>query len=51
MKKAKYFTSRSVSNFPLTTQVLATESWTPELLDRRQEDLIAVLSEAWDLTT
>jgi hypothetical protein len=39
-----------VSNFPLTTQVLATETWTPELLNQRQQDLIAVLGEAWDLT-
>lgn len=26
MKKVEYFTSKSVWNFPLTTQVLATES-------------------------
>jgi hypothetical protein len=50
IKKARYFTSKSVSNFPLTTQVLATESWTPEVLDQRQRDLIDILSEAWDLT-
>jgi hypothetical protein len=50
-KKAKYFTSKSVSNFPLTTQVLATESWTPEILEQRQRDLVAVLSEAWDLAS
>lgn len=49
-KKAKYFTPKSVSNFPLTTQVLATESWTPEVLDQRQQDLINILGEAWDLT-
>lgn len=49
-KKTKYFTAKSVSNFPLTTQVLATESWTPEVLDQRQQDLINILGEAWDLT-
>ena len=49
-KKAKYFTSRSgVSNFPLTTQVLATETWTPEVLDQRQQYLIGVLTQAWEL--
>jgi hypothetical protein len=49
-KKAKYFTSRSgISNFPLTTQVLATETWTPEVLDQRQRDLIGVLTQAWEL--
>jgi hypothetical protein len=30
--------------------VLATESWTPEVLEQRQRDLVAVLSEAWVLT-
>jgi hypothetical protein len=49
-KKEKYFTTNSVSSFPLTTQVLATESWTPDVLEQRQKDLVAVLSEAWDLT-
>ncbi len=49
-KKAKYFTSRTgVSNFPLTTQVLATETWTPEVLDQRQQYLIGVLTQAWEL--
>lgn len=49
-KKAKYFTSRSgVSNFPLTTQVLATAAWTPQVLEDRQNELIGLLSQAWDL--
>lgn len=49
MKKAKYFTSKSVSNFPLTTQVLATEHWTPETLEQWQQDLIDILREFWNL--
>lgn len=49
-KKTRYFTSKSVSNFPLTTQVLTIASWTPEVLEQRQRDLIAILGEAWDLT-
>ncbi|MGW5706845.1 DUF262 domain-containing protein [Amycolatopsis japonica] len=48
-KKTKYFTAKSVSNFPLTTQVLATERWTPEVLEQRQQNLIDILSEFWDL--
>ncbi|HEV2780196.1 MAG TPA: DUF262 domain-containing protein [Actinophytocola sp.] len=49
-KKTRYFRSRSgVSNFPLTTQVLATDAWTPEVLEQRQSDLIGTLTRAWDL--
>ncbi|MEU3769382.1 DUF262 domain-containing protein [Amycolatopsis keratiniphila] len=49
-KKARYFTSKSgVSSFPLTTQVLAAHSWSPQLLEQRQHELVIRLSEAWSL--
>ncbi|OXM45519.1 hypothetical protein CFP71_38595 [Amycolatopsis thailandensis] len=50
-KKARYFTSKSgVSNFPLTTQVLATDTWNPHKLEKRQRELVARLAQAWQLT-
>ena len=48
-KKAAYFTVGGVSPFPLTTQVLAHESWTPDLIAARQKQLIGRLSEHWRL--
>jgi hypothetical protein len=50
IKKAKYFTSKSgVSAFALTTQVLTTAQWTPDVLERRHGALIRTLSDAWRL--
>lgn len=49
-KKQTYFVSSSgVAVFALTTQVLHEQVWTPEVLKRRQEDLMAVLLREWDL--
>lgn len=49
-KKQKYFTSTSgVSPFALTTQVLAEASWTPDLLEKRQEQLLDALARLWRL--
>ncbi|MCR6482644.1 DUF262 domain-containing HNH endonuclease family protein [Amycolatopsis sp. OK19-0408] len=51
IKKSRYFTSRSgVSNFALTTQVLATAGWTPEVLEQRQHALVGLLAQAWSLS-
>lgn len=51
-KKSRYFTSRSgVSNFALTTQVLATSGWTPEVLEQRQLELVGLLARAWSLSS
>ncbi|MGW3329118.1 DUF262 domain-containing protein [Streptomyces rubiginosohelvolus] len=49
-KKAKYFTGRhGVSTFALTSQVLQCETWEPELLHRRQQRLVGLLADEWDL--
>lgn len=43
-KKATYFAGRGgVSPFALTTQVLQEREWTPEVVERRQAELIAHL--------
>lgn len=49
-KKEKYFTSdKGVVPFVLTTQVLGHSDWTPELLKKRQADLLEKLRELWSL--
>ncbi|MEO0373169.1 MAG: DUF262 domain-containing HNH endonuclease family protein [Cyanobacteria bacterium P01_A01_bin.17] len=50
VKKQKYFTgSDGVSPFALTTQVLHTEEWTPQILERRQTELLEKLKCLWRL--
>jgi hypothetical protein len=50
VKKQKYFTTKNgVSPFVLTTQVLAEQQWTPELLERRQAVLTSALTTLWKL--
>ena len=50
VKKEKYFTTNSgTSPFALTTQVLTEPTWTPSLLDQRQQQLIDALSKLWRL--
>ena len=49
-KKAKYFTSdKGVVPFVLTTQVLGYSEWNPDLLKKRQSDLLEKLGELWSL--
>jgi len=49
-KKATYFAGRGgVSPFALTTQVLQEHEWTPEVVERRQTELIAHLRALWQL--
>ena len=49
-KKASYFsTSGGVSSFALTTQVLREHKWTPEVVQRRQEELVRLLRNLWRL--
>ena len=38
-----------VSSYRLTTQVLKTSEWTPELVAQRQLELIELLTSKWDL--
>lgn len=50
LKKQKYFTTKTgVSPFSLTTQVLNEQEWTPEVIERRQKELIGVLKKVWRL--
>jgi hypothetical protein len=49
-KKAKYFSSGAgVANFALTSQVLAENTWTAEVLKRRQSNLIGEIEKLWRL--
>ena len=49
-KKVTYFlTKDGVSPFALTTQVVAEGTWTPKVLERRQNDLIELLKKEWRL--
>jgi uncharacterized protein with ParB-like and HNH nuclease domain len=50
VKKQKYFTTKTgISPFALTTQVLREQEWTPEVIARRQKELINVLKNLWRL--
>jgi hypothetical protein len=49
-KKRTYFAAQGgVSPFALTTQVLQEKSWTPEVVERRQKELVQRLKELWRL--
>lgn len=50
IKKQKYFTTKTgISPFALTTQVLNEQEWNPEVIERRQKELIGVLKKVWRL--
>jgi hypothetical protein len=49
-KKHKYFkTTTGSAVFALTTQVLELPSWTPSIIEKRQQELTAMLAKEWDL--
>lgn len=49
-KKTAYFGGKKgVSSYILTTQVLNTGEWTPEIVQSRQDSLLGVLGDNWDL--
>ena len=49
-KKTKYFTTKSgTSSYQLTTQVINIDKWTPDVVKQRQDELIEVFTEKWDL--
>ncbi len=49
-KKRSYFATKDgISPFVLTTQVLQEHEWTPEVVERRQNELIAHLRKLWRL--
>lgn len=49
IKKEKYFKTKGVSAFALTTQVLSYNEWTPVIVQKRQSELIEVCKKNWDL--
>ena len=49
LKKQKYFQRGNVAPFALTSEVLVESEWTPVVLKRRQEDLIARMKKVWRL--
>jgi hypothetical protein len=49
-KKSKYFSTKAgVSNFALTSKVLAESTWTLDTLKRRQAELIDAIEKLWRL--
>ncbi|MDE0463284.1 MAG: RecQ family ATP-dependent DNA helicase [Caldilineaceae bacterium] len=48
-KKTAYFQRGGVVTFALTTQVVAESEWTPDVLQRRQSELINALKKEWRL--
>ena len=48
-KKREYFQRGGVVTFALTSQVLSETAWTPEVLQRRQRELINALKKEWRL--
>ncbi|MFB6349129.1 DUF262 domain-containing protein [Moraxella sp. ZJ142] len=49
-KKDKYFKgNNNVSSYALTTQVLHEEEWRPEIVQKRQVELLARLCKNWEL--
>lgn len=50
VKKEKYFkTKTGTSPFALTTQVLSEHTWTPAMLQQRQDELVKALAVLWRL--
>ena len=48
-KKREYFQREGVATFALTSQVLNQSEWTPDVLEKRQYDLIGRLRSEWRL--
>lgn len=49
-KKERYFKSGRVAPFALATHVIQEKEWTPEVLERRQRDLLQLLRTEWRLS-
>lgn len=49
-KKDKYFqTKGGTTSYTLTTQVLTVAQWTPDVVKKRQKELMDIFSDNWDL--
>lgn len=49
-KKKEYFVRKGTSPFALTSQVLQTDAWTPEILEERQKTLLETCKKIWSLS-
>ncbi len=50
VKKSKYFTMNDGSAvFALTTQVVSAPMWTPDIVEKRQRNLVDLLASEWRL--
>ncbi|MBD5583654.1 MAG: HNH endonuclease, partial [Clostridia bacterium] len=50
IKKSKYFySSKGISSYALTSQVLATKDWTLDIVKERQKNLMDVFKDKWEL--
>lgn len=48
-KKLKYFRKGGISTFAITTQVLNETEWTPAVFEKRQNELLKLLTDLWQL--
>ncbi len=48
-KKAYFSGNKQVSSYILTTKILTSSTWTPDLLKKRQEELMNVMKKNWEL--
>ena len=48
-KKKTYFETGNATSFQLTQTVITETKWTPDVLQRRQKELVGMLADAWRL--
>ena len=48
-KKKTYFETGNRTSFQLTNQLDKVDKWTPDVLQRRQKELVGMLADAWQL--
>lgn len=48
-KKAYFQSSKGVTSFALTTQVIQASKWAPVTIERRQKELMSLLTKTWKL--
>ena len=48
-KKSAYFSGGSPTTYALTVQVIHEDKWTPEIVEKRQNYLLGVFTEEWEL--
>lgn len=50
-KKEVYFSKHGASPFVLTSQVINTHEWTPDVVQKRQQDLVSRLAQYWNIAS